>query len=68
MLSPFTITLGFTCMFLNKWCTTILLYVFDLLHHIPHLEISICLIQYEHPISPLANYYLIIKNPFHCVA
>ena len=41
MLSPFTITLGFTCMFLNKWCTTILLYVFDLLHHIPHLEIYI---------------------------
>ena len=41
MLSPFKITLSFTCMFLNKWCTTILLYVLDLLHHIPHIEIYI---------------------------
>ena len=28
-------------MFLNKWCTTILLYVFDLLHHLPDIEIYI---------------------------
>ena len=27
----------------------------------------ICLIHYGHHISPLPNYYIIIKNPFHCV-
>lgn len=28
-------------MFLNKWCTTILLYVFDLLYDIPDTEIYV---------------------------